>query len=134
MFRRQPQGAESAHAQARDEQRRGLANSWHRGASRRRNFFHNPPFKILLWMRKVTGTITPQTIAGHGQDHRRNLARFDQAGGRAMGSSFEGPGPMAAINPVQQDHQRKRLSQRGFLRREQGKISSLPKSLALYRH
>ena len=66
------------------------------------DFIDDPSAIVRVAVTEVTGAVTPETVGRHGQSHWRQAFRFNQTAENLMGARFEKPGPMTAIDPMEQ--------------------------------
>ena len=75
-------------------------------ANELRHVVGDPFFKVLTVVRDVPATIAPESVRGHGEDHRWEFAGIDEILNGGVGVAGERPRPMAAIDAVEQEHDR----------------------------
>ena len=116
------QRAITTHRQAADEAWRAGA-VWLHERRRRRHLLHDPARVVGTGMVQVAAAVAPQAVGWHRQHHRRQALLLHQPRQHTVCTTAVKPGPMAAIDTMQQCHERQ-LACADSLRHEKRHIRS----------
>ena len=99
-----------------------------------RDLLRNPALKVLRAVGEIAAPIAPEAVAWHDERHGRDFSQGAQPFVGEVRAALECPSPVAAVNAVQQDHNRKIHCVGCAVRGVDGDIAALRKSGALECH